>query len=166
MKEFLKVYKTNFLSPIFSFSWLRLRPVVPSPGSRFWMHFFQDPLSALLSDGTRTQKCIHKRNIASHFTIQKSFSAQAIFLHILYSICGVKWVIKFSNLSFWEPAKNKLSTQSNPALPESDSRWRDMAGNDPEYPANGVSCENKSGLQVQAEMQLNDKTGVGFQFWN
>ena len=110
MKEFLKVYKTNFLSPIFSFSWLRLRPVVPSPGSRFWMHFFQDPLSTLLSDGTRTQKCIHKRNIASHFTIQKIFSAQAIFLHILYSICGVKWVIKFSNLSFWEPAKNKLST--------------------------------------------------------
>ena len=83
---------------------------MPSPGSRFWMHFFQDPLSALLSDGTRTQKCIHKRNIASHFTIQKSFSAQAIFLHILYSICGVKWVIKFSNLSFWELAKNKLST--------------------------------------------------------
>ena len=135
MKEFLKVYKTNFLSPIFSFSWLRLRPVVPSPGSRFWMHFFQDPLSTLLSDGTRTQKCIHKRNIASHFTIQKIFSAQAIFLHILYSICGVKWVIKFSNLSFWELAKNKLSTltvtQPWPIMGQGGKKLREMTPNTP-----------------------------------
>ena len=57
----------------------------------FWMHFFQDPLSALSALGPVIelgQKCIPTRNIASHFTIQKTFSPDIFSAYFVFNLWG------------------------------------------------------------------------------